>query len=220
LIFFILILMNLERTFREAVGTTRWRIKFVIIGLGVLFVVRSYTECQALLFRAMELRLEAVNFAALLLACALISRSLLRAGHFDVNLHPSNSLLRNSITALLAGIYLLILGLSANATAHYGSDVDFAIKAFVILVLLVLLAVLLLSDRVRLWMRQLVSRHLQRPLHDYRSVWTSFTRCTASQVQGPEFCEAVVKLVSDLFQTLSVTVWLADEKQEKLVFTA
>src|SRR5687768_8957173 len=33
----VLILMNLERTFRAAVGIMRWRVKFVILGLGLLF---------------------------------------------------------------------------------------------------------------------------------------------------------------------------------------
>src|ERR1700689_342432 len=32
----ILVLMNLERTFRASVGTMRWRIKFMLIGIGVL----------------------------------------------------------------------------------------------------------------------------------------------------------------------------------------
>src|SRR5262249_26704650 len=31
------ILMNLEHTFRSAVGTMRWRIKFVVLGLVVIF---------------------------------------------------------------------------------------------------------------------------------------------------------------------------------------
>src|SRR6266487_4300401 len=48
----ILVLMNLERTFRSSVGTMRWRIKFMILGLGVLFAARAYSSSQVLLFRA------------------------------------------------------------------------------------------------------------------------------------------------------------------------
>jgi len=33
----VLTLMNLERTFRSSVGTMRWRIKYMIVGLGILF---------------------------------------------------------------------------------------------------------------------------------------------------------------------------------------
>src|SRR5436309_3048886 len=42
----VLVLINLERTYRAAVGTMRWRIKFTVVGLGVLFAVRGYTSSQ------------------------------------------------------------------------------------------------------------------------------------------------------------------------------
>ena len=95
--------MNLERTFRAAVGTMRWRIKFMVLGLGVLFAVRAYTSSQALLFHGGDLPSRSVNSAALLVACSLILRSLFRAGHFDVTIYPSQSLLHHSFTVLLAG---------------------------------------------------------------------------------------------------------------------
>src|SRR6266508_6790880 len=39
----VLILTNIERTFRAAVGTMRWRIKFLVLGIGVIFGARIYT---------------------------------------------------------------------------------------------------------------------------------------------------------------------------------
>jgi putative PEP-CTERM system histidine kinase len=214
------VLMNLERTFRASVGTMRWRIKFMIVGLGVLFAVRIYTSSQALLFRGIDLSLEGVNSGALLVGCLLILRSLLRAGHFDVNVYPSHSVLHNSLTVLLAGIYLLIVGVFAKVVTFLGGDAAFTLKAFLVLVSLVLLTVLLLSEQVRLNTRRFVSRHFQRPLYDYRTAWRSFTEATASRVDQTELCRAVVRLVADMFQVLSVTIWLADEKKEKLTFGA
>src|SRR5881394_2580196 len=43
----VLILMNLERTFRASVGTMRWRIKYLMLGLAVLFGTRIYVTSQA-----------------------------------------------------------------------------------------------------------------------------------------------------------------------------
>jgi hypothetical protein len=45
----VLVLMNLEQTFRASVGTQRWRLKFVILGLGALFAARVYGASQVLL---------------------------------------------------------------------------------------------------------------------------------------------------------------------------
>jgi putative PEP-CTERM system histidine kinase len=216
----VFVLMNLERTFRASVGTMRWRIKFMILGLGVLFAVRIYTASQTLLFRGVDLALVGVNSAALLVACLLIVRSLLRAGHFDVSVYPSQSVLHNSLTVLLAGIYLLIVGLLAKVVTFFGGDAAFTLRSFLVLVSLVVLTILLLSERVRLNTRRFVSRHFQRPLYDYRTAWRSFTEATASRVEQTELCRAVVRLVADMFQVLSVTIWLVDERKEKLTFGA
>ncbi|HEY3760376.1 MAG TPA: XrtA/PEP-CTERM system histidine kinase PrsK [Verrucomicrobiae bacterium] len=214
----IVVLMNLERTFRAAVGTMRWRIKFIIIGLGVLFGVRCYAASQVLLFHAMDLSVQAVNAVALLAASGLIFRSLWRANHFDVDIYPSHSILQNSLTVVLAGVYLLVIGIFANVVASLGGDDAFTIKAFFVLVAIVLLTVLLLSDRIRLQTGRFVSRHFQRPQYDYRAVWRKFTGSTAACVGQRELCQATMKLATDVFHALSVTVWLADEKNEELNF--
>jgi hypothetical protein len=84
----------------------------------------------------------------------------------------------------------------------------------------VLFAILLLSDRVRLLLSRFVSRHFQRPLYDYRTVWRHFTEATASCVNQHDLCQVAVKTVTDVFQALSVTIWLVDEQQAQLVFIA
>jgi putative PEP-CTERM system histidine kinase len=216
----ILILANIERTLRASVGTMRWRIKFMIVGLGILFAVRAYTSSQHLLFGMVDLSWVSVDSGALLVASLLILRSLLRAGHFDVSVYPSQSVLYNSLTVLLAGIYLFVVGVFAKVVTFLGGDTTFTVKAFVILVALVLLTVLLLSERVRLLTKRFVSRHLQRPLHDYRLVWRKFTEGTASRVDQTELCRATVKLIAEIFQALSVTIWLVDDTRERLTFAA
>jgi putative PEP-CTERM system histidine kinase len=216
----VLVLMNIERTFRASVGTMRWRIKFTILGLGVLFAVRAYTSSQTLLFSAIDLSLESVNCVALMVACLLITCSLVRTGQFDVKVYPSHSVLHNSLTALLAGIYLVIVGLLAKLVTFLGDDSSFTVKAFVILVALVALTMLLMSDRVRLRTRQFVSRHFRRPLYDYRLVWKRFTQDTVSRMEQTDLCREVVRLVAEIFQALSVTLWLVDDKGKKVTAAA
>ena len=55
LVGWVLVLMNLERTYRAAIGTMLWRIKSMILGLGVVFAVQAYVSSQALLFHALDL---------------------------------------------------------------------------------------------------------------------------------------------------------------------
>ena len=55
LVVLVLILMNLEQTFRSAVGTMRWRLKFVVLALVVIFGARLYVRSQAILFSAPDM---------------------------------------------------------------------------------------------------------------------------------------------------------------------
>ena len=216
----ILVLMNLERTYRASVGTMRWRIKFMIIGLGVIFGAQVYTTSQILLFRAVDLSWPVVNSVALLVGCALIVRSIFREGHFNADVYPSQAILQNSITVFLAGIYLLIIGVFAKVVAFLGGDASFTIKAFIVLVALVSFSLIILSDRVRLTTRRFLSRHFQRPFYDYRTVWWKFTQGTARRVEQGDLCGETVKLVSEIFQALSVTIWLVTDNRERLSLAA
>jgi putative PEP-CTERM system histidine kinase len=215
----VVILMNFERTFRASVGTMRWRIKPMLLGLGLLFAARGYTSSQILLFHGINLSLQSVNSVALLLACVLIIRSLSRSGNFQVAVYPSHSILHGSFTMILAGIYLLLVGGLARLVTHLGGGNAFALGALVVLIALLGLTTLLLSEKVRLHTKRFVSRHFQRPQYDYRSVWRTFTEGTARRLEPAELCETIAKLLSQVFQALSVTVWLVDSQKDKLVFT-
>jgi len=212
----ILTLVNLEHTFRSAVGTVRWRIKFILMGVGVLFLVLLFTASQTLLLRQIDPRLDILHSGSVIVAGLLILRSLFRAGHFNLDVHPSHTVLQGSVTILLVGIYLLLVGVLAKVVSYLGGDSSFAGKALVVLVLLVFLAVLLQSDRVRMYLGRFVSRHFQRPLHDYRTVWRKFTEGTASRVEQTDYSRAVVKLVADIFQSLSVSLWIVGDGREEI----
>jgi putative PEP-CTERM system histidine kinase len=215
-----LILMNLERTFRAAVGTMRWRIKFMILGVGLLFAVRAYTASQNLLFHAVDNGLKAIDLTALIVACLLISRTLFRAGHFEVAVYPSYAVLQNSITVTVAGIYFVAIGFYAKLVSQSGGTPAFPLKSLLILLGMVAVTLVALSDRVRLSVRRILSRYFQRPFHDYRTVWRTFTEGTASHVEQSALCNAVVKLTSDIFQVLSVNIWLLDPQNQSFAIAA
>ncbi|MGN6556279.1 MAG: histidine kinase N-terminal 7TM domain-containing protein, partial [Verrucomicrobiota bacterium] len=220
LIIAVLVLMNLEKTFRTAVGTMRWRMKFVTLGLCVIFGAKIYIASQAMLYSGMDLSFLAIEAMALLIGCVLISISYQRSGRVEIDVYPSHAFVYSSVTVIVAGIYLLIVGLLARLVTHMGGDAAFPLKALLVLVGTVSLALVLLSDRLRQRTKRFLSRHLQRPLYDYRDVWRKFTEGTLSRVEQTDLCRAVVTFVSNLFQVLSVTIWVVDREKQRLVFAA
>jgi putative PEP-CTERM system histidine kinase len=215
----VLILVNLERTFRSAIGTMQWKIKFMVLGLGIVFGARIYTLSQALLFSGDIMALMDVETGALLIGCAFIGIAFFRAGFAEIDVYPSHAVLRTSLTILLVGAYLFIVGVLAQVVAQAGGSATFQFQAFVVLLGFALLAVLLLSNRLRQNIRCFVSRHFNRPRYDFRQIWTRFTHCMSSVVDQCSLCVAAAKLISETFDVLSVTIWLLDE-HDRLTFAA
>jgi putative PEP-CTERM system histidine kinase len=216
----IFVLMNLERTFRASVGTMRWRIKYMVLGVGLWFGVRVYTSSQMLLYSGITSGLATVHCVALILACALIGLAAARAGLREVDVYPSQTVIQHSITIVIAGVYLFVVGILAKLLRAVAGDTAFSLNAFLILVALVGVTIIILSERLRERIKWLVSRHFKRPHYDYRQVWSTFTARTASLVKTDQLCRAATQWLSENLRVLSVSLWLVDEARNQVTFGA
>jgi len=207
----ILVLMNLERTLRAAAGTARWKIKFAMMGLAVIFGARIYTRSQFLIFSDYDPHHIIIDCSALLVGGGLILVGLVRQGFASIDIYPSRAVLQSSVTLLLVGSYLFILGVLAQVAAAVGGLESFQFQAAIILAGVAALAILLLSDRLRQQVRLFVGRHFRRPQHDSLSLWRSMTQRLSSASDADVSCTEAVKLIAESFQVLSVTIWLHDE---------
>jgi len=216
----VLVLTNLERTFRHVIGVMRWRTKYVFLGAGALAGFRIYSGSQAILYGSADAMLGAASAGALVVACALLGVALLRTRIFDVDVYPSQAFVFGSLTVLITGAYLVTVGLVSNVLGLLGSATDLPVKTLGVTIALSGLAIVLLSEQLRQRLRFFISRHLHRPSFDYRQVWSAFTEQTRSLIDEEAFCRAVVHWVSETFSTLSVSLWSFDAAKEHLVLGA
>jgi putative PEP-CTERM system histidine kinase len=212
----VLVLFNLERTIRSSVGRMRWQIKFMALGIGGLFALRIYLASQSLLFSHIDTGLGTTNAVALLAANLLFGFSLYRARSLNMDVYLSTATIQTSFTVILVGIYLLAVGFLAQLTRYSVVYRSLPIDALLVFLCLTVLAVLLLSNRLRWKLRLFVSRHFHRPIYDYRRVWMELTRRTTSLVDANELSTAGSRMVSKSLEILSVSVWLVDESQRRL----
>ena len=218
LLFEVLILVNLEKTFRAAVGLARWRVKYLFLGAGLMVGAKFYTLSQALVFSGFAPGPAVVEAAALLLGCSLMGIGYARKGFGEFGIYPSRAVLQGSVTVVLAGAYLLVVGLLARWARPADGGASLPAQALIVLVGVASLAILLLSDRLRAGLRRFVSRHFSRPQHDYRAVWTEFSRRTSGVRERDELCRLVSGLVSETFEALNVSLLLADGSGRGMVF--
>ncbi len=214
----IVILMNLEKTFRQATGHMRWQTKFMFLGIGSIFGIHLFTSSQTLLFRGIDTGLLSVDIGAILLADLLILRSFFRGKPLAAKVHLSHQVLYNSFTALIVGIYFIIVAVMAWISFHFDWVSNFHVIIFLIFTAIVGISAILLSDRLRLKRKRFISKHFKRPQYDYQKIWETFTQQTITITQSSELCTAAVKMVSETLEILAVTIWLIDEERETLTF--
>src|SRR5690606_16249223 len=111
--------------------------------------LRVYLSSQALLFSRVDTGLETLSAASLIAAGALTAVSLARGRPMSVSLYLSTATIRRSLTVLLAGTYLLSVGVLAWLAQRLAPGRSLPLDAFLVFFALTALAVLMLSDRLR-----------------------------------------------------------------------
>lgn len=216
----VFVLVNLEKTLRASAGTMRWRIKFLVLGLGVIFGALIYTQSQSLLFAKTTAALFAIDGAALLVGGGLIAIAYWRTGLEEVAIFPPRAVLQGSVTVLLAGAYLLVVGVLAHVVSYLGGVDSFQAQALLVLLAISALGVLALSSQARERLQREISRYLGRPRHDFRAVWHDVTRCLARHAGSEALYPALAEKLSQTFHALSVSIWLLDERRARPVLAA
>jgi putative PEP-CTERM system histidine kinase len=211
------LLMNLERTLQASIGILRWRIKFMILGIGSIFAVRVYTGSQILLFSRLTTTSETIHAGALVISALMIGYAFSRLRFLDVNLYLSQTALYHSLSIVVMGAYLLLIGVLAKVVSYIGGEDSLPLEALFVFATCVGFILFWMSDEWKIRSRLFISRHLHRPRYDYRKEWMLFTERTTSLLESKALCDAVIKMVSETFGVACVTIWLLDDSHEKLL---
>src|SRR5437764_8854116 len=127
----------------------RWQIKFMVLAVGGLFALRIYTSSQSLLFSTIDTGFGTIHGMALIAANLLFAIALFRGSSLTVDVYLSGAAIQNSLTIVFAGIYLLAVGVLAYLARILSPNGSLPFDAFVVFALLMALAALLLSNRLR-----------------------------------------------------------------------
>jgi len=180
----------------------------MLMGIGFLFAARIYCTVARLLFAGDSFGLSAIESGSLLFADLLIIISILRSKLLNITVHVSQTLLHNSTAMFIAGVYLLALGVAVKIASLFGlGDVLFR-NAFIILIAVVGVLALFLSSGIQYWIKRFITRHFNRPFHDYRKIWEALTTRTFSLVDLQDLCTAVANIIAETFGVSSVSIWL------------
>jgi putative PEP-CTERM system histidine kinase len=181
----VIILVGLELNLRTSAGAHRWHLKYLVVGLGSIFLVRFYVLTSLLLFNVLAAALIATASATMFLgnlAIALAMYRGVRAG----GLALSRQLVFRSTMVGLLGAYLVAIGALGWLLTRLEIPQMTFWAALLVFVSGTLLIVLMLSVNVKWRVKRFITRHVYRNKYDYRQQWRGFTARLSSAVTPAE----------------------------------
>jgi putative PEP-CTERM system histidine kinase len=202
-----LVLLHSENLYRHADRVTRWRIKFLIVGIFVAFGSQIVVSSYALLYGLLHPWHAPLSALTFLIAQALIAFSLVRHRLLQVDIFVSRYVVYRSLTLALVGAYLLSLG--AIAEVFYWLSIPLDLTTGVIFGSLgaAALALILLSDDVRRRLQRYLHTHFYKHKYDFRVEWIEFTHRLAQTTAIPEIATQIAQRVLEVMWVRRVAVY-------------
>ncbi|SPP99541.1 Sensor histidine kinase, GAF domain-containing [Candidatus Sulfobium mesophilum] len=219
MVYCVLTLMNLEATFASAKGGDRWKIKFEIIGMGSIVAVLIFYYSQGLLYRTINMNLIPVRAGVIIISSALFAYSKLFRGS-NVRISVSRFIIYRSLTLVMVGCYLLILGLIGEGMRYLGVNFSRDLTIFVAFTSGIVILLIVLSERLRRRVMVFFSKHFFRHKYDYRVEWLRFTERLALCRGLGEVNEAILTTFQETFGLKGVSLYVLDRQGQKFYLAA
>ena len=172
--FLIISLINLEATLREAQPSIRWKIKFDIIGAGLIIVVLIAFYSQGLLYRALNIDLIPVRSAMIITGLCLMAYSGLKREE-EIRIKLSSRMALNSVVLIAGGIYFLGIGIMGQGMKHLEVSFQDSLQLFVALLSGLGFIIIFLSESIRRKIKVFLHKNFLENKYDYRTQWQEFT---------------------------------------------
>ncbi|MFQ5804468.1 MAG: XrtA/PEP-CTERM system histidine kinase PrsK, partial [Candidatus Methylomirabilales bacterium] len=206
----------LETTYRHANRETRWKIKFLVLGLFGILGFQIFWLSQTLLHAAIVPHAFKAQGFIHVTGGALIILSLVRLRLLHVDVFVSRYVVYRSLTLLLVGTYLFLLGIGREAVRLLGLQLGEWATAALLVVASLPLAVLLLAEGFQRRVKILIDRHFYKDKYDYRHEWLSLTERLARAVTVHEVVPPIVEGLFESMWTKKAGIFLLEGDKTRL----
>ena len=204
------VLAGLEACLRTSHTRARRRTKFVVLGLGGIFLVNFYALSQAVLFRSIGVIDLKIGAATVLIGNVVLALGLARVRSSDMEVTVSRALLYRSVIVGVLGAYLLAVGGIGWLLKYLeisGHTVGITVGIFVSAIGL---AAVLLSEEARWRLKRFLAVHVYRSKYDYREQWIAFTRRLGTLLTLDELSPELVEAISQAVDSNAAMLYLVD----------
>lgn len=169
-------LLLIEQIMRNTRNDSQWNLKFLVLGLGVLFGYDFVMSADTVMFRASNTALDATHGAIIAITAPLLAIATTRNRARGLHVNLSRSFVLRTGTLVITGTYLLLMSAGGFWLRQFGGNWGEVLAVLFVTLTVTLGGVLIWSRTLRERFSLLVTRTLFDSKHDYRDEWLRITR--------------------------------------------
>ncbi|MBZ0220470.1 MAG: PEP-CTERM system histidine kinase PrsK [Candidatus Methylomirabilis sp.] len=216
----VLNLVHLENTLKSSSGQKRWQIKYIIFGVGGVLAYYVFLSSQALLFSAINAEMLVLASVITIITVSMTAVFIVRHRLLEVDIFVSRYVVYGSFTVLLAGLYLIGIGVVIRGIRHLDIPLGFFFTALFVFVSLLFLALLLFTSFLRRKVQLFINRHFYSHKYEFRDKWMETIEKMSSKRSIGEITSTLIELISETTGARGVRIWLLDPVSGRYVNTA
>jgi len=206
-------LVLIEQLFRNTRPDSRWAIKFLFFGFGLIFIYDFFLYSDALLFSHIDEHIWAGRGYVLALAVPLLVLSIQRNPKWSLEVFVSKQLVFHTTALIGIGIYLLLMALAGYYIKIYGGNWGAVAQIVFLSLAFMLLFAALFSGDLRAKIKVYINKHFFNYKYDYRDEWINITRDLSRVNEETDLHITVIDSIANLIESTGGMLWLQDEKK-------
>lgn len=207
-------LVAVEQSFRNARHDKRWTLKYMMLGLGGLFVYDFFLYSNALLFRQLNYDLWYARGLLYVLVVPLIAVSAARQRDWSLDVFMSRTVVFHGVGLAGAGIYLIVMAAAGYYIRSYGGNWGAVMQAVFLVAALMLLVVIMFSSQIRAAIKVQINKHFFNYKYDYRQEWLRFIDTIAVGDADTGLQERTIKAIAQIVDSPGGVLWLRDAEND------
>ena len=200
-----------EQLYRNTRAEQKWAIKYLCLGLLGMYIYDFYMYSDALLYQRIDPVLWQARGFVYALTVPLIGISISRDPLWSPEIFISRRVVFHTTTLLTSGIYLMIMGVAGYYVRDFGGNWGLVAQAIFLFITILLLALFLLSRRIRARLYVLVNKHFYPYKYDYREEWLRFIRTIAASSEEKELYHNTIKSIAQIIESPGGMLWLRQD---------
>ncbi len=210
LAFALLGLIALEQVYRNAAPEVRGPVRFLVLGVGVMFAYDLFLYSYAELFRGVDLLSWQARGLVLAASTPFIAVAARRMPQWSLDVFVSRHVTYYGTTVFVLGLYLIAVSLIGYVPSVRGGGWGQTLRIVFLIGALAVVATLILSGIARKRLRVFISKHFYRNKYDYRVEWLRFVE-TLSESEEADLDRTVIRAVAQIFEAPAGVLYLEDD---------